>query len=178
MVTTYKIYNSFLGFFFFFFNLWSQCLYKRTLGNITQAEGTIKYRQTVSHYLGVTISFHLLWRKQLWPKAISLAQNPHRPGTAFPGSLVQPGFASCNSRSPFPLFCQSSLPETNPISVCSRDSHSLCQETCESDAFIFEGMCLCRKPTPIRVTLTQVYSNLLILRGGVARWKDFLGYIP
>lgn len=62
------------------------------------------------------------------------------------------------------------------VSVCSRDSHSLCQETCESDAFIFEGMCLCRKPTPIRVTLTQCYSNLQTHRGGVTWWKGFLGY--
>lgn len=53
------------------------------------------------------------------------------------------------------------------VSLWSRDSHSTCQETCERDAFISEGMCLCRKPTPIRVTLTQVYSNVLMLREGV-----------
>lgn len=52
-----------------------------------------------------------------------------------------------------------------------------CQETCEhSNAFIFEGMRLCRKPTPIEVALTQVHSNVLKLRGGMD-WKDFLGYI-
>ena len=43
-----------------------------------------------------------------------------------------------------------------------------CQETCEhSNAFIFEGMRLCRKPTPIEVALTQVHSNVLKLRGGM-----------
>lgn len=62
--------------------------------------------------------------------------------------------------------------------VCSWDSHPLCQETCErGDAFIFEGMCLCRKPTPTRVTLTQAHSNVLKLRGSMEWWKDFLGYI-
>lgn len=63
-----------------------------------------------------------------------------------------------------------------PVSVCSQDSHPLCQETGESDAFIFEGMCLRRKPTPIRGTLTQFYSDLQTHRGGVAWWKGFLGY--
>ena len=34
--------------------------------------------------------------------------------------------------------------------------HQACER---GNAFIFEGMCLCRKPTPIGVTLTQVHSN-------------------
>lgn len=123
----------------------------------------------------MTISFHLLWRKQLWPKAISLAKTSSQ-GTAFPGSLVQWVIAFCDSRPSFSLLCQFPLPEANPQFQFG-DCHSLCQETGESDAFISEGMFLCRKPTPIRVKLTQVYLNLLKLRGGVAWQKDFLGYI-
>ena len=43
-----------------------------------------------------------------WPR------HPTRKSTAFPGSLIQPVLASCNSRPSFSLFCQSPLPETNP----------------------------------------------------------------
>lgn len=77
----------------------------------------------------------------------------------------------------FPFLPILSSCNKTPLSVCSQDSHPLCQKTCESDAFIFEGMCLCRKPTPIRGTLTQFYSDLQIHRGGVAWWKGCLGYI-
>lgn len=107
-----------------------------------------------------------------WPR------HPTRKSTAFPGSLIQPVLASCNSRPSFSSFLP--IPTSwnkSSVSVCSWDSHSPCQETCErGNAFIFEGMCLCRKPTPIRVTLTQVHSNALKLRGGMS-WKGFLGYI-
>ena len=132
----------------------------------------------MSHYSGQAMSVHLLWRRRLWPKLFSLAKTSYKKKHCF--SKESCSASACLLQFKTPFFPFLPIPTSwnkSSVSVCSWDSHAPCQETCEpGNAFIFEEMCLCRKPTPIGVTLTQVHSNELKLRGGMS-WKGFLGYI-
>lgn len=126
-----------------------------------------KKSKFVSCYPGLTITFHLLRRRQLWPKAISLAKTSSQ-GTAFPGSLVQPVLASCNSRPSFSLFCQSPLPETNPQFHFGAEVPILSAKKPVRAMLLSLKECACAgSQRPIRVSWTWVYSDVLTLRGGV-----------
>lgn len=139
---------------------------KRTLGNSAQAEGTSNKGKSCHMIVGWPLVSICCEESNLGQKQFHWEGN-------LPGHCLASPFETLFF--PFlPILTSCNKPS---VSVCSQDSHPLCQETCESDAFIFEGMCLCRKPTPIRGTLTQFYLNLQTHRGGVSWWKGFLGYI-
>lgn len=162
MVMIYKMYNN-----FFLFHLQSQCLYKKQPG---------KHHTGRRNHQIKANCVALSWADHYFPSGMKKATVAK---SDFTGQDILTGH--CFSQQPssacawllqfktlsFPFLPVPTSWNKSSVSFWSLDSHSLCQETCESDAFIFEGMCLCRKPTPIRVTLTQVYSNVLMLRGGV-----------
>lgn len=174
MVMIYKMCNNF--FFFFLSSLITSMIVQKAAWETSQRQKEPTNKDKLCHIiLGWPLLSICHKEGNFGSKQFHWPRHPHR---ALPfQTVLSSQCLSLAIQDPlFPFSANFYLLKQIPVSVWSWDSHPLCQETCPSHAFIFEGMCLCRKPTLIRVTLTQIYSSMLILRGGMAWWKDFLSY--